>query len=248
MKANADKCHLLVSSDENCTAKIEDFSIKNSTKENLLGVKFDSNLSFENHVISLCKKASQKLHALARISHYMDLNKRRNLMKAFITSQFSQKLHALARISHYMDLNKRRNLMKAFITSQFSQKLHALARISHYMDLNKHRNLMKAFITSQFSYCALIWMFHSSNLNKINRKHERALRLIYQNNLNFSELLDLHNSVTVHQKNLQILVTEIYKVKNGIAPEMMKDIFELQNPSYNLRSSCNRFRRKHKNC
>ena len=34
MKANADKCHLLVSSDESCTGKIEDFSIKNSTEEN----------------------------------------------------------------------------------------------------------------------------------------------------------------------------------------------------------------------
>ena len=89
MKANADKCALLVSSNESCTAKIEDFSTKNSTGEKLLGVKFDYNLSFENHVTSLCKKASQKLHALARISHYMDLNKRRNLMKAFITSQFS---------------------------------------------------------------------------------------------------------------------------------------------------------------
>ena len=182
MKANADKCHLLVSSDERCTAKIEDFSNKNSTEEKLLGVKFDSKLSFESHITSLCKKASQKLHALARISHYMDLNKR--------------------------------------------------------------RSLMKAFITSQFSYCPLIWMFHSRNLNnKINRIHERALRLVYQNNLSFTELLDLDNSVTVHQKNLQVLVTEIYKVKPGIAPEIMKDIFELQNPSYNLRSSCNQFRR-----
>ena len=89
MKANSDKCHLLVSSNESCTTKIEDFSIKNSTEEKLLGVKFDANLSIENHVTSLCKKASQKLHALARISYYMDLNKRRNLMKAFITSQFS---------------------------------------------------------------------------------------------------------------------------------------------------------------
>ena len=89
MKANADKRHLLVSSDESCTAKIEDFSIKNSTEQKLLGLKFVSDLSFENHVTSLCKKASQKLHALARISHYTDLNKRRNLMKAFITSQFS---------------------------------------------------------------------------------------------------------------------------------------------------------------
>ena len=86
MKANTDKCHLLVSSDESCAAKIEDFSIKNSIEEKLLGLKFDSNLSFESHITSLCKKASQKLHTLARISHYMDLNKRRNLMKAFITS------------------------------------------------------------------------------------------------------------------------------------------------------------------
>ena len=85
---------------------------------------------------------------------------------------------------------------------------------------------MKAFITSQFSYCPLIWMFHSRNLNnKINRIHERALKLVYQNNLSFSELLDLGNSVTVHQKNLQALVTEIYEVKNGIAPEIMKDIW-----------------------
>ena len=38
-------------------------------------------------------------------------------------------------------------------------------------------------------------------------------------------------------------MTEIYKVKNGIAPDIVKDIFELQNPSYNLRSSCNQFRR-----
>ena len=72
---------------------------------------------------------------------------------------------------------------------------------------------MKAFITSQVSYCPLIWMFHSRNLNnKINRIHEGALRLVYQNNLSFSELLDLDNSVTVHQKNLQ----KVYTIFNFI--------------------------------
>ena len=55
MKANANKCNLLVSSDESCTAKIEDFSIKNSTKEKVLGIKFDANRSFENHVTCLVK-------------------------------------------------------------------------------------------------------------------------------------------------------------------------------------------------
>ena len=73
-------------------------------------------------------------------------------------------------------------------------------------------------------------MFHSRNLsNKINRMHERTHRLVYQNNLSFSELLDPDNSVKLDQKNLQVLVTEVYKVKNGIAPEIMKDIFQIQN-------------------
>ena len=50
---------------------------------------FDSSLSFEGHIANLCKKASQKLHALARIVNCMDLPKRKVLMKAFIRSQFS---------------------------------------------------------------------------------------------------------------------------------------------------------------
>ena len=36
MKANANKCHLSVSFGESCTAKIEDFSIKNSAEEKLV--------------------------------------------------------------------------------------------------------------------------------------------------------------------------------------------------------------------
>ena len=89
MKANADKCHLLVTRDTDVTAKIGEFDVKNSREEKLLGVKIDSKLSFENHVSSLCKKASQKLHALARVVNFMDLAKRKKLMKAFMTSQFN---------------------------------------------------------------------------------------------------------------------------------------------------------------
>ena len=85
------------------------------------------------------------------------------------------------------------------------------------MDLAKRKSLMKAFVTSQFNYCPLIWMFHSRQLNnRINKIQERALRLVYRDNkLAFDDLLKLDNSVTIHQRNLQILAAEIFKLKNN---------------------------------
>ena len=67
MKANVDQRHLLVTRLTDVTAKIGDFDVRNSREEKLLGFKTDSKLSFEKHVSSIFKKASQKLHALARV-------------------------------------------------------------------------------------------------------------------------------------------------------------------------------------
>ena len=69
-------------------ANINEFEIASSKKEKLLGISIDTTLSFE-HITSLCKKASLKLQELARIAHYMDFEKGRPLMKAFVISQFN---------------------------------------------------------------------------------------------------------------------------------------------------------------
>ena len=50
--------------------------------------------------------------------------------------------------------------------------------------------------------------------------------------------------MTVHHKSLQILVTEIFKVKNNLAPNIIKDVFGLKEPPYNLRSESNHFTRR----
>ena len=63
--------------------------IHESPEEKLLGIIFDKTLSFKAHVTSLYKKANQKLHALSRIAHYMDSEKLKHVMKAFILSQFT---------------------------------------------------------------------------------------------------------------------------------------------------------------
>ena len=88
---------------------------------------------------------------------------------------------------------------------------------------------MKTFIESQFNYCPLIQMCHSRDLNhRINKLHERALRVVYNNNdLTFEQLLEEDGSFTVHEKNLQKLATEMYKVKYNLCPKPVQDLFTL---------------------
>ena len=63
-------------------------NICNSKCEKLLGVKFDHKITFDDHISKLCRKASQKIHALARVTP-TNISKRHILMSAFFTLQFS---------------------------------------------------------------------------------------------------------------------------------------------------------------
>ena len=89
MKANSDKSHLILSTQEVFEANINNDIIYSSNSKKLLGITIDSKLKFDEHLTNLCNKASQKLSALARVSSYMTLPQKRRIMKAFITSQFS---------------------------------------------------------------------------------------------------------------------------------------------------------------
>ena len=177
MKTNTDKSHLLLSENSNLTTNIDGNVTESEGNQVLLGITIDSNLSFNKHVNNLCKKASAKLNALARIAGYMDFPKR--------------------------------------------------------------RLIIKAFVTSQFDYCPLIWTFHSRALNnKINSIHERALRITYSDRTStFEELLNKDNSASIHHRNLQVLVIELYKVKSNMAPEILNELFQNRTSSYNLRTN-----------
>ena len=178
MQLNEDKCHLMVFGDKRneICLNIGRVTIKESTEEKLLGVIFDKKLSFKQQVRSICKQAGQKLHALSRISHFLDTE--------------------------------------------------------------QPKRVMKAFILSQFNYCPLVWMFCDRTLNnKVNRIHERALRLTYKDmRSDFDTMLLRDNAVPIHIRNLQLLMTEIYKTKWELNPSFMKEIFVEKHRAYGLRS------------
>ena len=55
--------------------RVENFGIKSSHCERPLGVKLDHKQSFNNHIWELCKKATEKAQALARVTPYMNILK-----------------------------------------------------------------------------------------------------------------------------------------------------------------------------
>ena len=91
MKLNEGKCHLLTfgTNQDNIKVAVGEVIIKESSQEKLLGVIIDKNLNIKSHVSNSCKRASQKLHALAWVSPFMDPEKLRLLMNSFIKSQVS---------------------------------------------------------------------------------------------------------------------------------------------------------------
>ena len=177
MRANANKCHFLVSSKETAVIEAQGNHIENSQFEKLLGITFDTNLTFNLHLNQMCKTASQKLNAIARVIPQMCLHKR--------------------------------------------------------------KTVIKSFFMSLFNYCPLVWMCHNRSYNnRINQLHERSLRMVYNDKWSsFEDLLRKDGSVSIHVKNIQVLMTEMYKVKNNLAPILLSEVFKLKPTStYNLRT------------
>ena len=84
IKANPDKCQLLLSTNQNKLANIQ-----NSLSEELLGISIGTNLKFDVYVNNICKKISQKLNALTRIASLMNVDKRGSVTKVFISLYFN---------------------------------------------------------------------------------------------------------------------------------------------------------------
>ena len=147
-----------------------------SKEEVLLGVRTDSDLTFKEHITSICSKVNQKSSCV----------------------------------------NK-------------SFQMH---------ELTEAPNSHEVAFTSQFNYSPIARMFHSRSLNnKVIHIHQRYFRIVYRDfQSSFSALLEKDNSFTIHRRNIQLLATEIFKVKMKISPEIMNEMFDFsKNSAYELR-------------
>ena len=91
LKANGSKRYFLLINKlyQQTSININGSVIKSSNSQKLFGITTNSDFTFEGNINTLCRKASQKLHPLSRISQYLSQHKRQILSKAFIMSQLN---------------------------------------------------------------------------------------------------------------------------------------------------------------
>ena len=73
---------------------------------------------------------------------------------------------------------------------------------------------------------------------KINRLHERCLRLIFNDKRSsFEDLLEKDNSISIHHENLQALAIKMFKVHTKICLEITQEVFLVKEQGiYNLQN------------
>ena len=137
----------------------------------------------------------------------------------------------------YVDRDFKFNYHISTLCAKAERKLSALIRLCRYYTLEQRRNLMKSFIESQFSFSPMTWMFHDREVNnKLNKIHERALRIVYRDDTSttFEELLKKDNSLRIHHRNIHVMAIEMFKSLNGLGPALLDNLF-IKNDNSNER-------------
>ena len=129
--------------------------------------------------------------------------------------------------------DKELSFSKHIMTNYAQYKLHALRRIRKYLSLEKAKMLGNAFIDSQLNYAPLTWVFCGKRLYlKMRKIYHKTLNVIYQSNKTFEELLELSETVSIHQR---FLVTEVYKSTSYLNLKFMYSFFTHKEIPYSLR-------------
>ena len=136
-----------------------------------------------------------------------------------------------------VDSKLRFNEHVKIICQKTNNKVQASSRVVRYLEPQKASLLYNSFILTNFNYCPLIWMFCRKTTNdKVNIVHKRALRVLLNDyTSSFEELLHRKEEVTIHDKNLQKLMLEVYRCITSANPSFLWEFFNKKVLPYNIR-------------
>ena len=120
-----------------------------------------------------------------------------------------------------------------------SKKIGVLARLRNLISSKTKLQLYLSAILPHLTYCQTVWHFcKQSERRKLERLQERTLRVIYNCRTDtYEDLLRRAKLPSLYNRRLQEIVTLMYKVRNGLAPDYICELFSFKNKVYSLRNA-----------
>ena len=120
-----------------------------------------------------------------------------------------------------------------------SQKVGVLLRLWNLIPCKVKLIIYKSSILPHLTYCHLVWHnCRSSDSRKIERIQERALRAVFNSHSeSYENLLVRAELPSLLNRRLQDIAILMYKVKYGLAPSIVNELFKQKSTSYSLRNS-----------
>ena len=128
------------------------------------------------------------------------------------------------------------------VCNRVSKQVGILNRLKNLIPSCAKLELYKSAIMPHLIYCHLVWHFSlASDWRKLERLQERALRAVFNNTSDtYDTLLEKAKLTTLYNRRLQDILILMYKVKNGLTPKYLTDLFQVncdRDRRYNLRNS-----------
>ena len=136
-----------------------------------------------------------------------------------------------------IDSKLRFNEHVKIICQKTNNKFKAFSWVVRYLEPQKASLIYNSFILTNFNYCPLIWMFCGKTTNdKVNSVHTRALRVLLDDyTSSFGELLHRKEEVTIHEKNVQKRMLEVYRCMTLANPSFLWELFNKKVLPYSFR-------------
>lgn len=125
--------------------------------------------------------------------------------------------------------------------NQASKQVNALKRMKHYVDKECKTLIYNSYISSNFNYCPIVWMFSSkANLDKMDKTNKRAMRFLTNDHeSNYEDLCKQEKQLNVYRKCIKAVAIQMFKIKNGLSPDYVNELFTRREVNYEMRDSNN---------
>ena len=115
-------------------------------------------------------------------------------------------------------------------------------RIRNSLSQKQADLFFSSHLMSPLEYCPMVWMFCSKQASKIlNKTHCKALRARFNDfSATFEEMQIRPEMTDIHNKNLRLLMIEVFKIVNKSNARIMWDTLNFKDPNkYELRRGAN---------